>query len=125
MHGLVALFLEVIVPAIILLVVGLVASHVLVVALKAIVALLVLMTIARLSIIAVVLVASMVVVIFMTAMLMVARLMATCDRKLSCFPFLWLLVLGDLLKNSSSLVGCLTLFKEGNHLEQVSRYRLV
>ncbi len=40
--------------------------------------------------------------------------------------FLWLLlVLGDLLKNTSPLVGCLTLLKEGNHSEWVGRYRLV
>jgi hypothetical protein len=51
--------------------------------------------------------------------------MATCDRKLSCFPFLRLLVLGNLLKNASHLVGCLTLLEEGNHLERVSRNRLV
>ncbi len=51
--------------------------------------------------------------------------MATCDRKLSCFPFLWLLVLGNLLENASRLVGCLTLLEEGNHLEQNSRHRLV
>ncbi len=48
-----------------------------------------------------------------------------CDRKLSCFPFHWLLVLGNLLKNASCLVGCMTLLKEGNHLERVSRYCLV
>jgi hypothetical protein len=51
--------------------------------------------------------------------------MATCDRKLSRFSFLWLLVLGHLLKNASHLVGCLTLLKEGNHLEQVSSQCLV
>jgi hypothetical protein len=45
--------------------------------------------------------------------------------KLSRFPFLWLLVLGNLLKNLSRFVGCLTLLKEGNNLEQVSRHRLV
>ncbi len=40
--------------------------------------------------------------------------------------FLWLLLVpGDLLKNASHLVGCLTLLKEGNHSEQVGRYRLV
>jgi hypothetical protein len=40
--------------------------------------------------------------------------------------FLWLLlVLGDLLKNASRLVGCLTLLKEGNHSERVDRHRLV
>jgi hypothetical protein len=48
-----------------------------------------------------------------------------CSRKLGRFPFLWLLVLGNLLKNASHLVGCLTLLKEGNHLERVSRHRLV
>jgi hypothetical protein len=58
------------------------------------------------------LVASMVVAIFTTAMLTVAQFMATCNRKLSYFPFLWLIVLGNLLKNASRLVGCLTLLKE-------------
>jgi hypothetical protein len=48
-----------------------------------------------------------------------------CNRKLSRFPFLWLLVLGNLLKNASRLVGCLTLLEEDNHLERVSRHRLV
>ncbi len=36
-----------------------------------------------------------------------------------------LLVLGNLLKNASCLVTCLTLLKEGNHSEQVGRYHLV
>ncbi len=125
MHGLVTLFLEVIAHAIILLVVGLVASHVLVVALRAIVAPIVLMAIVRLSIIMVALVTSMIVAIVMTAMLTVAQFMAMCDRKLIRFPFLWLLVLGDLLNNASRLVGCLTLLEEGNHLERVSRHYLV
>jgi hypothetical protein len=45
---------------------------------------------------------------------------------MSCFPLLWLLlVLGNLLKNASCLVGCLTLLKESNHLERVGRHRLV
>ncbi len=48
-----------------------------------------------------------------------------CDRKLSHFSFLWLLILGNLLKNASRPVGCLTLLKEGNHLERVSRHHLV
>ncbi len=48
--------------------------------------------------------------------------MATCNRKLGCFPFFWLLVFGNLLENASHLVGCLTLLEEGNHLEQVSRH---
>jgi hypothetical protein len=94
-HGLIALFLEVIAFAIILLVVGLVAPHVLVVALRAIVAPIVSLTIVGSSIIAVTLVTSMVVVIFITLMLMVAWFMATCNRKLNRFPFLWLLVLGN------------------------------
>jgi hypothetical protein len=85
----------------------------------------ILMMIVGSPIVAVALVASMVVVIFTTAMLRVARFTATWDRKLSRFPFLWLLVLGNLLKNTSRLVGCLTLLKEGNHLEWVSRHRLV
>jgi hypothetical protein len=42
------------------------------------------------------------------------------------FPFLWLLlVLGNLLKNVSCLVGCFTLLKESNHPEWVGRHRLV
>ncbi len=44
---------------------------------------------------------------------------------MSRFPFLQLLVLGNLLKNASCLVGCLTLLEEGNHLERVSRHHLV
>jgi hypothetical protein len=71
MHGLVALFLEVIMLAIILLVVGLVAPHVQVVASRAIVALIVSMMIVGLPIIAVASVASMIVEKFTTAMLMV------------------------------------------------------
>jgi hypothetical protein len=51
--------------------------------------------------------------------------MATCDRKLSRFPFLRLLVFCNFLKNASHLVGCLPLLKEGNHLERVNRHRLV
>ena len=61
-----------IVPAIILLLVGLVASHILVVASRVFVALTVLMAIVGLSIIAVASVALMVLAIFTTAMLMVA-----------------------------------------------------
>ncbi len=125
MHCLVTLFLEVILLAIILLVVGLVAPHVLVVAVREIVAPIVLMTIVGSSIIVVALVTSVIVVIVMTAMLTIAQFMATCNRKLSCFPFLWLLVLGNLLENASHRVGCLTLLEEGNHLERVSRHHLV
>ncbi len=112
-------------PAIILLVVGLLAPCILVVASRVIAALIVSMTIVKLLIIAVALVALMVVVIFTTAMLMVAQFTATCNRKLSLFLFLWLLVLGNLLGNASHLVVHLTLLKEGDHLERVSRYSLV
>ncbi len=125
MHGLVALFLEVIAPAIILLVVGLVAPHILVVASRAIVALIISMTIIRSLIIVFASVSSMVVAIFTTAMLTVAWFMATYDKKLSCFLFLWLFVLSNLLENASRLVSCLTLLKEGNHLDLVSRNHLV
>ncbi len=72
MHGLVTLFLEVIALAIILLVIGLGAPHVLVVASRVIVAPIVSMTIVGSSIIAVVLVALVIVAMFTTAMLMVA-----------------------------------------------------
>ncbi len=52
--------------------------------------------------------------------------MATCGRNISRTLFLWLLlVLGNLLKNASRFVGCLTLLKEGNHSERVGRYRHV
>ncbi len=81
-----------------------------------------LMVIVGLSMIAVVSVASMIVTIVKTAMLAVAPM---CDRKLSRFPFLWLLVLCNLLKNASRLIGCLTLLEEGNHLKRVSRHHLV
>jgi hypothetical protein len=52
--------------------------------------------------------------------------MATRGRNMSRILFLRLfLVLGNLLKNASRLVGCLTLLKEGNHSERVGRHRLV
>ncbi len=51
--------------------------------------------------------------------------MGTHGRNMSRFLFLRLLVLGNLFKIASRLVGCLTLLKEGNHLELVSRHRLV
>jgi hypothetical protein len=118
-------FLKVIALAIILLVIGLVVPHVLVIASRAITVPIVLMTIVGLLIIMVALVASMIVAIFTIAMLTVAQFTATFVRKLSHFLFLWLLVLGNLLKNASRLVGCLTLLEEGNHLEPVSRHCLV
>jgi hypothetical protein len=126
MHGLVALFLGVIALAIILLVIGPGAFRVLVVTSRAIVASVVPMTIVRLVIVAIASVASIIVVVVTTAMLTVAQFMATCGGKMSHFLFLWLLlILGDLIKNASRLVGCLTLLEEGNHSERVGRYRLV
>ncbi len=45
---------------------------------------------------------------------------------MSYFLFLrLLLILGNLIKNTSRLVGCLTLLKEGNHSERVGRHHLV
>jgi hypothetical protein len=45
---------------------------------------------------------------------------------MSRFLFLWLLlILGDLIKNASCLVGCLALLKEGNHSEWVGRHRFI
>ncbi len=126
MHGLVALFLEVIALAIILLFVGLTALQVLVVASRTIVASIVLMTIVGLAIIAIALVAPMIVAIFVTTMLLVAQFMATSGRKMSHFLlFLLLLVLDNLHGNASCLVGCLTLLEESNQLERVSRHRLI
>ncbi len=126
MHGLVALFLKVITLAIILLVVGLVVPCILVVALAMIMSLIILMMIIRLAIIAITSVALMVVAIFVAMVLLVAQFMATHSRNMSRIFFLWLfLVLGNLLKNASRLVGFLTLLKEGNNSERVGRHRLV
>jgi hypothetical protein len=59
-------------------------------------------------------------------MLPVAQFTAMRNRKMSRFLFLWLLlILSNLLENARSLVGCLTLLKESNHLERVSRHHLV
>ncbi len=47
-------------------------------------------------------------------------------RKMSCFLFFWLIfVLGDLLKNASFSIGCLTQLKESNELERVHVHHLV
>ncbi len=123
---LVALFLEVIALAIILLFVGLATLWVLVVTLKTTVASIVLMTIVRYAIIAIALVALVIVPIFVATMLLVVWFAAMCRRKMSHFLFFWLLlILGNLLENASCLASCLTLLKESNKLEQVSRHRLV
>jgi hypothetical protein len=84
------------------------------------------MTVVRLVIIAIVSVALMIVAVVMTVMLTVARFTAMRGRNMSRFLFLWLLlVLGNLIKNASCLVGCLALLEEGNHSEQVGRHRLI
>ncbi len=112
--------------AIILLVIGLGAFQVLVVTSRAIVVSVISMTIARLVIVAIVLVILMIAVVITTAMLMVDLFTATCSGKMSHFLFLrLLLIFGNLIKNPSRLVSCLTLLKEGNHSERVGRYRLV
>ena len=47
-------------------------------------------------------------------------------RNMSRLLFLWLLLVsGNLIKNASRLVGCLTLLKEVNHSERVGRHRLI
>jgi hypothetical protein len=126
MHGLIALFLGVVMLAIILLVIELVAPCVLIVASIMIVVLIVLMMMVRPAIIAIMSVASMVIAVLVTVIMPVAQFTAMHSRKMSNFPFLWLLlVLGNLLENASRLDGCLKLLKESNHPERVSRHRLV
>jgi hypothetical protein len=84
------------------------------------------MTIVRLEIVAIASATSMMVMVVTTAKLTVARFTATRDSKMSHFLFLWqLFILGDLIKNASCLVGCLTLLNEGNRSERVRRHRLV
>ena len=124
MHGLINLFLGVITLAIILLAVGLAVPHVLVITSTTIMALIVAMTIIRSAIISI---ASMMVAVVATAMLAIALFRTTCGtRKMSHFLFLWLLlILGNLINNTSRLVGCLTLLKEGNHSTWVGRHRLI
>jgi hypothetical protein len=125
-HGLVALFLDVIVLVIILLFVGVATLRVLIVAMRTIVASIILMTIVRVVVVMITLVASMIVVILVATMLLVARFMATHGGKMSHFLFFWLLfTLGNLLENASCFVGCLTLLKESNELEWVSGHHLV
>jgi hypothetical protein len=125
-HGLVTLFLGIIALAVILLVVGLAVPRVLVITPTTMMVLIVSMMIIRSAIIAVASVALMMVAVVATAIMVVARFIATWGRKMSRFLFLCLLcIVGDLIKNTSHLVGCLTLLKEGNHSERVGRYRLV
>ncbi len=84
------------------------------------------MTIVRLVIVMIALVTWMVVAILVATMLLVAQLTAARDGKMSRFLLFWLLlVLGNLLRNASHLVGHLALLKESDELERVSRYRLI
>ncbi len=93
---------------------------------RTVVALIVLMKILRFAIVVVTLVASMVVVILVATMLLLAQFTATRGGKMSHFLFFWLLfILGNLLKNTSCFVVCLTLLEERNELEGVSGHHLV
>jgi hypothetical protein len=81
---------------------------------RTIVALIVSMTIVRSAIIVIAPVALMTVTIFVATMLLVAQFTAMRGKKMSRF-----------LLNASCLVGCLTLLKESNELERISRHHLV
>ncbi len=125
MHGLVALNLEMIALAIILLLIGLVALAVLVVVTRMIVASIVLMMIVRSLVVAIASVASMIVTLLAT-MLRVAWIMAARNRKMSCLLLLQLiLLLGNLLKNVSRFIVSLTLLKKGNKPKRVHGHHLV
>ncbi len=61
----------------------------------------------------------------MATVLLVAQFTATHDQKIGRFLFFWLiLILGNLLKNASCLVSCLTLLEESDKFEWVSRHHL-
>jgi hypothetical protein len=125
-HGLAALFLEVIMHAIILLFVGLAALRVLIVVVRTTAASIVLMMIVRSAVIVIASVTLMIVAILVATMLLVAQFMAMRSRKMSHFVFFWLLfILSNLLENASCYVGCLTLHKESDDFEQVSGHLLV
>ena len=125
MHGLFALFLEVIALATILLLIGLVALVVLFVTTRPIVVLIVLMTIVGLSVVAIALVALMIVTL-LAMMLLVHQITAACDGKTSHLLLFWLLlVLSNLLKNASRFINSLTLLKKGDKPKQVRGHNLV
>jgi hypothetical protein len=110
-HGLVALFLEVIALAIILLLIGLAVLRVLILATRTIVVLIILIMIVGSLI--VMWVALMIVEVLVAMMLPVAWFTAAHERKMSHLLLYWLLfVLGDLLKNASCFVSRLTLLKK-------------
>ncbi len=125
MHGLFALFLEVIALATILLLIGLVALVVLIVVTRMIVALIVFMTIVGSLVVVIALVASMIVAL-LAMMLPVAGITAARARKMSRLLLFWLLlVLGDLLKNAGRFIGSLTLLEKGNKPKRVHGHCLV
>jgi hypothetical protein len=113
MHGLITLFLEVNVLAIILLLVGFFVLVVLVFATREIMALMILMTIVRSSVIAIALVASMVLVILAT-MLPVSGITAARDGKMSRLLLFGLFLLLDL-----------TLLEKGNEPKRGHGHHLV
>ncbi len=125
MHGLIALFLEVIALAIILLLIGLVALIVPDVATRMIVASIILIRIVGSSVIAITLVALMIVAI-LTTMLPVAQFTAMRIKKMSRLLLFWLLfVLGNLLKNACRFIGSLTLLKNGDEPKRIHGHHLV
>jgi hypothetical protein len=123
MHGLVALFLEVIALAIILLLMQLFVLVVLVFATRVIMASIVLMTIVRLLVVVIVSVALMVVVI-LAMMLRVAQITAMRDGKMNHFLCFWLLLL-DLLKDAGHFISSLTLLKKGNEPKRIHGHHFI
>jgi hypothetical protein len=118
MHGLVAIFLEVIALAIILILIGLFVLVVLVFAMRVIAVSIISLTIVMSSVIMIALVALMVVAI-LAMMLLVAQVTAVCDGKISRPLLSWLFLLLDLLKNAGCFIGSLTLLEKGNKPTQV------
>ena len=126
MHGLVTLFLEVIMLAIILFHIGLAVLKDLVIATRTIMVSIISMTIVGSLVVTIALVASMIVAVPVVTMLLVAQFTAVCDGKMSRLLLFWFLfVLGDLLKNTGRFVGRLTLPEKSNELKQVHGHHLV
>ncbi len=113
MHVLVTLYLEVIVLAIILLLIGPFVLDDLVFTTGMIVASIVLMATVMSLVVAIALVSSMVVVILAT-MLPIAQITAASNGKMSHLRLFWLLFLLDLVKDAGCFISSLALFKKGN-----------
>ncbi len=111
MHGLITLLPEVIALAIIPLLLGLFLG-LLVFATRVIMALIVLMATVMSLVVGITLVDLMVVAIFAT-MLWVAQIMDARDGKMSRLLLFWLLLLLDLVMDTSCFIGSLTLLKKG------------